>query len=60
MQLSVKGDDGITKVLQVPDSSRFLTMGDTGTLPCGVQKKPRRVKVAYKSSGEATGMEFEP
>ena len=60
MQLSVKGDDGITKVLQVPDSSRFLTMGDTGTVPCGVQKKPRRVKVAYKSSGEATGMEFEP
>ena len=60
LQLSVKGDDGITKVLLVPDSSQFLTMGDTGTLPCGVQK-PRRVKVAFKpSSNEATGMEFEP
>jgi hypothetical protein len=67
LQLSVKGDDGITKVLVVPDSSQFLTMGDTGALPCGVQKNPRRVKVAYKPaakptnvSGEATGMEFEP
>jgi hypothetical protein len=60
LQLNVKGDDGIVKVLLVPDSSQFLTMGDTGTLPCGVQKNPRRVKVAYKPSGEATGMEFEP
>jgi hypothetical protein len=71
LRLSVKGDDGITKVLLVPDSSRFLTIGDTGTLPCGVQKA-RRVRVAYKPltnppnaktapvSGEATGMEFEP
>jgi hypothetical protein len=71
LRLTVKDEQGKILVLLVPDSSQFVTIGITGTLPCGVQK-PQRVKVAWKPSssppnskaapiaGEATGMEFEP
>jgi hypothetical protein len=56
LQLSVKGDDGITKVLLVPDSSQFLTMGDTGTLSCGIQK-PRRVQVELVPIPSGAGLD---
>ncbi len=63
-RLNVKGDDGITKVLLVPDSSQFLTMGDMAPCPAAC-KSPAGSRwhkgvEAANASGEATGMEYEP